>query len=81
MIAGDLIALAPFDSGLPHVIAEIGGVGKRLGAVFAELLEHPMPPGFIPLLVKFEKRKRKYFIDEDNRFESLTEALEASREA
>lgn len=80
MIAGDLIAFAPVESGYPHVVAEIGGVGKVITAAFAELLEHPLPPGFIAMVIRFVKRKRRYYLDSDNRFESLTEALEASRE-
>ncbi len=80
MIAGDLIALAPVDSGFPHVVVEVGGVGKNVTAAFNELLEYPLPAGFIALVCRFVKRKRRYYIDADNRFESLTEALEASRE-
>ena len=81
MIAGDLIALAPVDSGFPHVIIEVGGVGKVVTAAFDELLEFPLPPGFIAMVIRFVKRKRRYYLDADSRFESLTEALEASREA
>ena len=33
-IAGDIIALAPEGSGWPHVVAEIGGVGKSYVARF-----------------------------------------------
>jgi len=80
-ILADLIAFAPQDGGIPHLLVSIGGVGKRLRVAFEELRSLPMPPGFIPLLVRFVKRKRWYYLDEDSRFESLTEALEASREA
>ena len=42
-IAGDLIAFAPDGSGLPNVVAEIGGVGKRLAVTFAGLRAEPLP--------------------------------------
>ena len=80
MIPGDLIALAPPEGGLPHLLIEVGGIGKRLGVAFAELREG-LAPGFVPLVVRFVARRRWYYVDEDTRLEDLTEALTALREA
>ncbi|HEY6485379.1 MAG TPA: hypothetical protein VIX83_03220 [Candidatus Cybelea sp.] len=45
-------------SGYPHVIAEIGGIGKRLGAAFAKLHDGgPLPPGFIALVGRVVRRR------------------------
>jgi len=74
-LAGDIIALAPQHSGLPHLLAEVGGAGKRIAVAFAELREG-MPPGFAPLVVVFRNRKCFYYPDEDVRHDALREALE-----
>jgi hypothetical protein len=80
-IAGDLIAFAPADHGLPHVIAEIGGAGKRLAVTFAEMLEDPLPPGFVALIGVVVNRRWRWYSDPDSRHESLQEALDAARSA
>jgi hypothetical protein len=76
-IAGDIIALAPESSGWPHVIAEIGGVGKRLGAAFAELTAEPLTAGFVPIVGRVVRRRWRWYSFPDSRHETLQAALEA----
>ena len=78
-IPGDVIALAPVDSGLPHVIVEVGGIGKRLAVSFAELTEAPLPPGFTALVARCVNRKWLWYSDPDSRHPDLLEALDALR--
>ncbi len=78
-IAGDLIALAPDGSGYPHVIAEIGGAGKRLRSAFQEMTTEPLAAGFIPLVGRVVKRRWLWYSDVDSRHQTLREALEALR--
>lgn len=77
-IAADIIALAIM-GGRPHLLVEVGGVGKRLGVAFAELRESILP-GFVPMVVRFVNRQRFVYVDEDHRFKSFAEAIEALRE-
>lgn len=77
LIAGDLIAFAPAESALPHVIAEIGGAGKRLAVTFAEMLVEPLPAGFAPLIGVVVKRKWRWYSDPDSRHDALKDALES----
>jgi hypothetical protein len=79
-ILADLIAFAPQDGGTPHLLVSIGGVGKRLHVAFEELRSVAMPGGFVPILVRFVKRKRLYYISEDDRFDTLEDAFAALRE-
>ena len=74
---GDIIALAADASGYPHVIAEIGGVGKRLGAAFGELRAEPLPAGFAPIVGRVVRRRWWWYSDVDTRHATLAEALEA----
>lgn len=76
-IAGDLIALAPDGSGWPHVIAEIGGVGKRLHAAFTELRAEPLAAGFVPIVGRVVRRRWLWYSDVDARHATLREALDA----
>lgn len=78
-LAGDVIALATVP-GLPHLLIEVGGAGKRLGVAFAELRESILP-GFCPLVVRFVKRRRFVYTSEDDRFADLADALESLRTA
>ncbi len=78
-LAGDLVALTP-NYGHPHLIVEVGGIGKRLGVAFTELRELLMP-GFQPLVVRYVKRKRWIYVDEDHRFDDFRDALDALRDA
>lgn len=81
-IDGDLIALAPPHSGWPHLIVEVGGLGKRVGQSFAEMTEHGTPPGFAPVVARIISRARwRFSIDSDHAFDDLTEALDALRDA
>ena len=77
-IAGDLIALAPDGSGYPHVIAEIGGAGKRLRAAFAELRSEPLAAGFVPIVGRVVRRRWRWYSGAQSRHKTLREALEAS---
>jgi len=76
-LAGDVLALATCPT-LPHLLVEIGGSGKRLGVAFAELRDS-LAPGFCPLVVRFVERRRYVYCDEDSRFNSLGDALDALR--
>lgn len=78
-LPGDLIAIAPMDSGLPHLLVECGGVGKRLGVAFRELRREPLPGGFVALLARVVARKWWYYIAEGERFSDLREALDGLR--
>ncbi|HEY1655906.1 MAG TPA: hypothetical protein VGF86_12415 [Candidatus Tumulicola sp.] len=79
-IAGDLFALAPEQSALPHCIAEIGGSGKRLRAAFAELhAGGPLPVGFIALVGRVVRRRWLWYSSPDERHLSLAAALDAVR--
>jgi len=77
-IAGDLIALAPDGSVYPHVIAEIGGVSKRVRAAFAELRAEPLAAGFVPIVGRVVKRRWLWYSSPDSRHKTLRDALEAS---
>jgi hypothetical protein len=62
-----------------YVQVEAGGAGKRLAVTFTELRERLLP-GASPMLVMFKNRKRYYYISEDDRFDSLDDALDALRD-
>jgi hypothetical protein len=77
-LAGDLIALAPTDRGFPHVIAEIGGEGKRLRAAFEELHAEPLPPNFVALVGRVVRRRWRWHVDPSSRYHNtLRAALES----
>lgn len=78
-IAGDLIALAPDGSGYPHVVAEIGGSGKRLRVAFAELRSEPLAAGFVPIVGRVVRRRWLWYSDVGARHATLQEALDALR--
>ena len=77
-IAGDLIALAPDGSVYPHVIAEVGGVGKRVRAAFAELRAEPLAAGFVPIVGRVVRRRWRWYSSPGSRHKTLREALEAT---
>ena len=74
-IAGDLIALARDGSGYPHVIPEIGGVGKRVRTAFAELKAEPLATGFVPIVGRVVRRRWLWYSSAKSRHETLREAL------
>jgi len=78
-LAGDVLALTTCPT-LPHLLVEVGGAGKRLGVAFAELRDS-IAPGFCPLVVRFVERRRLIYVDEDSRFDTLSDALDALRDA
>jgi hypothetical protein len=49
---GDLIALAPTESTSPHLIIEVGGRSKSVARSLVEMLQYPLPPGFVPVVVR-----------------------------
>ncbi len=49
---GDLIALAPDDSGYAHLIVEVGGKGKSVRASLIEMRQHALPAGFEPIVAR-----------------------------
>jgi hypothetical protein len=56
------------DSGLPHIVAEVGGIGKRLAVAFAELTAQALPPRFVPVVVRCVKRHWLYYTSPTDRF-------------
>jgi hypothetical protein len=78
-LPGDIIAIAAIHSGLPHILAECGGIGKRLGTTFRELTERGLPGGFVALVARCVDRSWWYYISEDDRFDRLEDALDALR--
>lgn len=79
-IAGDLLAFAPRDSGLPHLAVEVGGERKRLRAVFAELRAF-LPAGFAPLLVRYVDLRAQWYVNEDTRCANAAAAIVELRAA
>jgi len=80
-IAGDVIALAPLDAGVPHIICEVGGVKKSVRAALAEMTTLPMPPGFVAIVVRCVDRRWRWHIGDDQTesFPTLGDALDALR--
>lgn len=61
---GDLIALAPEHSGYPHLLVEVGGIGKRVEASLREMTEHgPLPGGFVPIVARLVDPKARGRVD------------------
>ncbi len=81
-IAADVIALAPRDSGMPHFTVEVGGEKKSVRAALAEMLEHPLPPGFVAIVARCVGRRWRWHIGDDRTesFGSLGDALDALRD-
>ena len=65
--------------GLPHIWAEVGGIGKRLEVSFARLTRDGLPPGVVPLVVRAVERKWWYYTSPSDRFSTLNDALEYVR--
>jgi hypothetical protein len=78
-LCGDLVALAPMDSGLPHIIVEVGGIGKRLAVAFAELAAQPLPPGFVPCIARCVARRWWFYTSPDDRFADFADFIAALR--
>jgi len=78
-LRGDLIAIAPVNSGLPHLLFECGGIGKRLGTTFAEMTREPLPGGFVAMIARVVNRSWWYYTSEDDRFDTLDDALDSLR--
>jgi hypothetical protein len=95
---GDLIAIAPADSGRPHFIievgdsgrphfiVEIGGKSKSVKQSIAEMTSAPLPPGFVPLVVRLvDSRTRKasggwrWHLSSTEAFACLGDVLESLR--
>lgn len=75
-IPGDLIACRE-DMMLQ---IEVGGIGKRLEAAFAELDSFKLP-GSHSMVIRFVKGKRWYYVSPDDRFAVLEDALDALKES
>ncbi len=78
-LRGDIVAIAAVDSGLPHLLIEVGSIGKRLGTTFAEMTREPLPGGFVALIARVIERKWVFHVDQDTRFDRLEDALDALR--
>lgn len=76
-IAGDALAFAG-KPGYPHLAVEVGGLGKRLRVAFTELRTF-LPPGFVPIVVRYVRRKARWYTDEDTSFLTLAAMLEELR--
>lgn len=77
-IGADIIGIAPEHSNLPHVLCEVGGVGKRLGTAFGILKDHPLSPGFACIVARCVSRSWVYYTsagDKHDDFASLIGAL------
>lgn len=81
-IAADVIALAPVDAGTPHLVAEVGGQKKSVRAALAEMTVHPLPPGFVAIVVRCVDRRWRWHIGDDRTesFPTLGDALDALRD-
>jgi len=81
-IAGDVIALAPLDAGVPHIIAEVGGQKKSVRAALAEMTAQPLPPGFVAIVARCVGRRWRWHIGDDRTesFATLGDALDALRD-
>jgi len=80
-IAGDIIALAPPHTHLPHVLVEVGGEKKVVSAALAELRDSIMP-GFAPIVCRVVNRRKRWHLGphREDAFDSLEEALDALRD-
>ncbi len=65
----------------PHLVVEVGGAGKRVAVTLAEMQADPLPGGFVALVATCVKRRWRYYLDADNRFDDLAEALDAARDS
>jgi hypothetical protein len=81
---GDVIALADPETGYPHLIIEVGGPKKSVAESLAQMTEHPLPPGFVPLVARCIGRGAKswrwHFVAHKRGHDSLPEVLSALRE-
>jgi hypothetical protein len=80
-LPGDLLAVAPIDAELPHLLCEVGGVGKRLAVAFAELTAQPLPPGFVPCIARCVARRWLFYTSPDDRFTDFADFIAALRTA
>ncbi len=81
-LAADVIALAPLDGGVPHLLAEVGGQKKSVRAALAEMTAHPLPPGFVAIVARCVGRRWRWHVGDDRTeaFSTLIQALDALRE-
>lgn len=77
-IAGDVLALAPPHSGLPHLLAEVGGEKKIVTRALDEL-RCDLPPGFAPIVARCIRRRWRWHVDTDSAHDTLSDALDALR--
>ncbi len=82
-VPADVIALAPLNSGYPHLLVEVGGRGKSVRLALAEMLEEPLPPGFVPLVARTIDRRMRWHVSAERGdvFAKLVDALDAVRDA
>ena len=73
---GDLIAIAPESTPWPHLIAEVGGEKKSVKASLLEMTAHPLPGGFVPIVVRLIGRRWRWH-DKTGGFDTLDDLLEA----
>lgn len=76
---GDLLALSPgYPLHLPHFVIEVGGLSKRVASSIAEMTAQPLPPGFVPIVVRHHARgKWRWYIDAERSFSSIEGLLAA----
>lgn len=84
-IDGDIIALADPDTGLPHLILEVGGKSKSVAESLSQMTEHPLPPGFVPVVARCVGKGRNcwrwHVVAYKNGHDTLHSALEALKAA
>lgn len=81
---GDLLAIAPEDSDLPHFIVEVGGAKKSVSLSIAEMTAEGLPAGVVPIVVRqtasYPERRWRWSLSSDEGFDSPAELLDAVRE-
>jgi hypothetical protein len=77
-IPGDAQAWPPTNSTRPYFLIEVGGSGKRLRSAFDELRRDGLPPGWRAMVVLVIRRRSWWYLSPAARFQSLTDALQAS---
>jgi hypothetical protein len=80
----DVVAIG-LKGAAPHILAEVGGIGKRVRSSFAKLRAAPSFPGSRKIVARELKHKGRCFwrvyTDPDTSFDDIDAALESLRAA
>lgn len=78
---GDLVAIAPQDSGWPHLIIEVGGRTKSVSESIKEMTAQPLPAGFVPVVVRqtasYPTKKWRWNLSSAEGFDSFEDLVGA----